>query len=266
MKYIIDHDFHIHSQLSLCSNDEGQTTQAILEYAKKNGFKKICLTDHLWDDKIPGASGWYAPQNLEHIKKSLPLPQDENVKFYFGAETEMDKFMTLGCARETIDELDFLVIPTTHLFIKGFTYFEEDNTLERKIALWEERMHALLDKDLPWYKIGLAHSTCISYAKYLDVDHVTLFSMIKDEVYGKAFARCAEKGLGVELNFNSLKYTKEEFNKILRPYRIAKECGCKFYFGSDAHHPEDLEYKKENFENIAENLNLTEDDKFHFPV
>ena len=49
MKYIVDHDMHIHSQLSLCSNHPEQTTNNILEYALKNNFKRIVLTDHFWD-------------------------------------------------------------------------------------------------------------------------------------------------------------------------------------------------------------------------
>ena len=35
MKFIIDHDLHIHSQLSLCSGIPEQTPKAILEYAKR---------------------------------------------------------------------------------------------------------------------------------------------------------------------------------------------------------------------------------------
>ena len=113
---------------------------------------------------------------------------------------------------------------------------------------------------------ALGSGTVGFFANHIDTDHVTLFSMIKDEVYYKAFSRCAEKGLGVELNFNSLAYNTEELNIILRPYKIAKKCGCKFYFGSDAHHPQDFERAKLNFENIVNLLDLQEEDKFKFPL
>ena len=46
MRFICDHDYHIHSGLSLCSDDPKQTPKAILDFSKANGFKKICLTDH----------------------------------------------------------------------------------------------------------------------------------------------------------------------------------------------------------------------------
>jgi len=47
VKYVIDHDMHLHSQLSLCSGLPEQTTENILRYAKELGLKKICLTDLL---------------------------------------------------------------------------------------------------------------------------------------------------------------------------------------------------------------------------
>ena len=37
MKYIIDHDLHLHSQLSLCSGHPEQTTEAMLKYAAEQG-------------------------------------------------------------------------------------------------------------------------------------------------------------------------------------------------------------------------------------
>ena len=266
MKYSIDHDYHIHSCLSPCSQDPAQNPNAILNYALQNGFKKICLTDHFWDDAIAGASEWYKPQNLAHIKKSLPLPQTDGVQFFFGAETDMDRFMTVGCSLKTLEELDFLIVSTTHLHMKGFTYSDQDNSLEGKINLWEKRLHALLDNDLPWHKIGLAHITTHLIENHIDTDHVTLYSKISEQTYGKAFSRCAEKGIGVELNFNSFSYDGERLKTILRPYFIAKDCGCKFYFGSDAHHPDKLSCAKANFENIVNLLDLTENDRFNFPL
>ena len=86
MRYKIDHDLHIHSKLSSCSRDPGQTTEAILRYAEENGLKKICITDHYWDEKVPGASSWYAPQNTTHIRESLPLPKSDKVEFLFACE------------------------------------------------------------------------------------------------------------------------------------------------------------------------------------
>ena len=121
MKYVFDHDFHIHSQLSSCSRDPEQNNERILKYAEDEGLHTIVLADHFWDERVPGASKWYSTQNYPHICQAKPLPQSEKVKFLFGCETEMDKDMTVGCSREIMEELDFIVIPI-HKEIMGFVF------------------------------------------------------------------------------------------------------------------------------------------------
>ncbi len=41
MKFQVDQDLHIHSQLSICSGDPEQNTERILAYAKAYGLKHI---------------------------------------------------------------------------------------------------------------------------------------------------------------------------------------------------------------------------------
>ena len=125
MKFTYDHDLHIHSQISSCSQHPEQTAENILAYAKKNGLKTLCLTDHYWDERVEGPSSWYAPQNTAHIKNALPLPKADGIRFLFGCETEMRADMTLGISRERFDEFDFVIIPTTHMHMKEFTVPEE---------------------------------------------------------------------------------------------------------------------------------------------
>lgn len=263
MRYIVDHDLHIHSQLSSCSNDPEQTPARILRYAKENGLKQICLTDHFWDETVDGASDWYAPQNFAHISEAAPLPQAENVRFLFGCETEMDKFFRIGISPALMEKLDFIIIPTTHLHMRDFTIDSCDDALERRAVLYVQRFHKLLQMDLPFPKIGIAHLTCSLMAPAGREDHLRVLDMIPDSVFCDLFSRSAEKGLGIELNFPILKYESAELDIVLRPYRIAKECGCKFYFGSDAHHPADLDAAKARFEATVAALALTEEDKFH---
>lgn len=59
-----------------------------------------------------------------------------------------------------------------------------------------------------------------------------------------------------------MSYSKDEKDIILKPFIIAKEAGCKFYFGSDAHHPETLDAAKGIFEKAIDDLGLDETDKF----
>ena len=103
MRYVYDNDLHIHSGLSSCSGDPEQTPERILEYAKSYGLKTVCLTDHFWDETVDGASEWYKPQNFAWISQANPLPEADGIQFLFGCETDFDRFMTVGLAKEHFD-------------------------------------------------------------------------------------------------------------------------------------------------------------------
>ncbi len=262
MRYISDHDLHIHSQLSLCSSDPAQTPEAILAYGKANGFTTLCLTDHMWDATVPGAEnfGFYRDQPYERICRALPLPQEDGIRYLFGCETDQDRFLTVGLSKELMEKLDFIIIPTTHMHMDGFTLDGSEGVAERA-SLWCSRFEAMLHMDLPFYKIGIAHLTCELIARN---HHLEVLRAIPEAEYRRLFAGAAAVGLGIELNFNSFGYTGEDLETMLMPYRIAKEEGCKFYFGSDAHHPKELAKAPANFENIITLLDLTEEDKIPF--
>ena len=262
MRYCFDNDLHIHSQLSSCSSDPEQTPERILQYAKENGLKTVCLTDHFWDSAVPGASNWYQPQDFAHISQSKPLPQAEGIRFLFGCETEMDKHMNLGISRERFDEFDFVVIPTTHFHMVGFTIAEEDDTPERKAKLWVEKLDALFDKDIPFRKIGVAHLACCLMDSTSRAANARLLDLIDEKEMERVFRRAAALGCGIEINSDDMIFTPDEQESVLRIFRVAKRCGCKFYFGSDAHHPAWLDQAKALFDNAIDLLGLTEEDRF----
>ena len=262
MRFIVDYDLHIHSKISSCSQVPQQTNERILRYAVENGLKTICLTDHFWDDAVEGASDWYMPQNYEHIVKAKPLPQNENVKFLFGCETELNKHLTLGISEEKMDLFDFIVIPTTHFHMEDYTLTKEEAlNVQSRAKAWVKRFACVLDMDLPFHKIGIAHLTCSLIAPTRE-EYVKVLNLIPEEEMENLFVKAAQRGVGIEINSSDMCFTDEEEAAILRPYRIAKKCGCKFYLGSDAHGPRALDEAKAIFERAVDLLNLTEDDKF----
>jgi histidinol phosphatase-like PHP family hydrolase len=78
----------------------------------------------------------------------------------------------------------------------------------------------------------------------------------------RLFCRAAELGCGIELNHSDMSFKYEEADRVLRMFRIAKECGCKFYLGSDAHHPSTFESTDRIFSRAIDLLGLEESDKF----
>ncbi|MBQ4152716.1 MAG: hypothetical protein IJD11_00040, partial [Oscillospiraceae bacterium] len=84
-----------------------------------------------------------------------------------------------------------------------------------------------------------------------------------DETFKRLFAKTESLGMGVEINTYLSQYQKQGLETFLRVYKIAIECGCHFYFGSDAHHPNELNGGPgSRFEEIVDLLKLEEDQKF----
>ena len=266
MRDIVDHDLHIHTKQSPCSSDPLQNPERIWQYAKDNNFSTVCLADHFWDELVPAASNWYEKCHFACICESLSFtpPKDGGVRYLFGCETDIDKYFHLGVSEERMEFFDFIVIPTTHMHMTGLTVDPEDGAPERRAELYVKRLDALLSMNLPFEKVGIAHLTCPLLSNV--ETHLDVLDMVSDEVFHELFARAAKKKTGIELNFEVRNYkSEEELARVLRPYRIAKEEGCLFYFGSDAHHEDVLLRSKDNFEQIVTLLDLTEEEKFKVP-
>lgn len=267
MRFQYDHDLHIHTQYSGCSSDPEQNNEQILSYARKNGLHTICVTDHFWDEIIQIERPLcYRQHTFDNLYKSLPLPKENGIQFLFGCETELSKCLTLGISRERQDFFDFIVIPTTHLHFTGFTITEQDaESIDRKARLWVERLDAVLNMDLPFHKIGIAHLTCILMAGRgaSKEEHTDVLKKLPYKEMERLFRKSAKLGVGIELNQDDIKYfTGEKDDVHLLPFQIAKECKCKFYLGSDAHHPSAFEKSPERFIKAIKLLELEEGDKF----
>ena len=261
MRFPIDHDLHCHSYLSSCSGDPEQTVQTILTHAREHGYTMQAVTDHLWDSAVPGASGWYAPQNIEHVRKNLPLPEDDQVTLLFGCETEFCGGTKLGLAPKHYDDFDFIVIPPNHFHMKNFVRPESFDS-EAKIAdLLVTRLEEISRIDLPWHKVGIAHITCSLV--FSEGDQYLVYHLVDESRFRAVMAKFARFGAGIEINvscFNDCWLDHEE--DMLRLYRLAKEEGCRFYLATDAHHPKSLNLIPERAQTIIDRLGLVREDLF----
>ena len=258
MRFKIDHDLHIHTKLSFCSGKPEQTTENILKYGEEHGYTTLCITDHMWDTKrIPTDDDFYHHQDFEYICRSLPLPQSDKVKMLFGCETDLTKEMVLGIAPETMEKVDFIIIPLNHFHMGGFTCRGGDSS-EELAKLVMERFEGVLEMDLPFHKMGIAHFSdgCVGERYW------RALKMIPDSEYRRIFAKAAERGIGIELNMELSDLKGEYRDYLLHPYYFAKEEGCKFYLGSDIHSPRKVPDLPEIFDIVVDALDLKESDKF----
>ncbi|MBQ4323899.1 MAG: PHP domain-containing protein [Clostridia bacterium] len=267
MRFVIDHDYHLHSNLSPCAQDPLQTPENMLKWAERNGLKEICLTDHFWDEDVKPLNGYlsgtYRNNGYAQNSKAFPLPQSEKTAFHFGCEGEMDFAFRIGITPARMKDMAFVIIPTTHMHMRRMTV-PEGITLEQRAVLFTHRFNALLNSPiLPAGRTGIAHLVCSLIAPEHWEDHLRVLEMVPDSVLYHQFRRAKERNFGVELNIEMKKYSSEELQTVLRPFLIAKECGCKFYLGSDAHTYAELDRAMENFDRMVGALDLSEDQKYH---
>lgn len=262
MKYIVDHDYHIHSSISPCSSDALRTPDNILKQATDANFKRIVITDHFWDLDLDADCGVWTMVPFEKLASALPLPQNDKCKFYFGCECDMNRQHEIGILPDKFDKFDFIIVSTTHFHLWYNNEISVDD-IEKRAELYVERLFKLLYSNLPDKKVGIAHLTTSLISK--PENHLDIIDLISDEVFAEIFKLAAKRGWGVELNIKLDMYKEAELPRVLRPYKIAKECGCKFYFGSDAHTMADFDGKVEIFNKIVDLLDLEESDKYLIP-
>ena len=274
MRYKFDHDLHIHSHLSICSNDKDQTAQNILKYAKENKLSKICLTDHYWDSTIScyygdstktpcDGANFYKSQNYDYVSSSLPLPTDKDVCFLFGCETELDKNSTIGIPKSRFNDFEFIIIPTTHLHFIEHDFVKGVDPNQVRANLWVKRLDDVLNMDLPFNKTGIAHLACNCICWKDTENRIKTLNLIPEREMERLFNKASNLGVGIEINSSDMNFPTNGEDAILRIFKIAKSQGCKFYLGSDAHHPKDLANAKDIFERAITLLGLEEKDKFY---
>lgn len=262
MKFQIDHDLHIHSCLSKCAKNYGLTPRKILDGAQAAGITTICLTNHFWDEDVPGASTWYSVQDYPHICKDLPLPSADGMRFLFGCETDLNSDLTLGVGKAKYACFDFIIVPTTHFHMDSNLKPEEKDTVEKRVNAYLARLDGLLAMELPFHKVGLAHPACSLIHKDSREGYLDTLSALPEEALATLFTKAANLGMGIELNASDMNYAPEEEDVVLRLFRIAKREGCRFYLGSDIHSATDYTKQKNIWERAIDALDLSESHKF----
>jgi histidinol phosphatase-like PHP family hydrolase len=93
-------------------------------------------------------------------------------------------------------------------------------------------------------------------------DPKILIEMIPDDTFKRLFDKTAEKNIAFEINVAySKNMTPQQIadDCHIRMFSLAKECGCKFTFGSDSHDNKQHDFYH-NADIIANLLNLKETD------
>ena len=235
----ITSDIHIHTNLSSCA-DRNATWERYVEFAKKDGLSSIGFANHLWDKDVPGASQWYSPQSVEHVmqlKKELPSDMSrDGIRLLLGCETEFTHEGKLCITEEHIELFDYILVPHSHTHMRIVMpdrAYAEDNKLHAKFLM--ESFMRVVEHPLSSHFTAIAHPF-VPGTRY-DVYNAVQF-YIPESYLKEAFCAAREKEIAIEINGSCILCKDEnDFSSCesLRIFSIAKECGCKFTYGSDSH-------------------------------
>lgn len=231
----VKHDFHIHTNLSLCA-EKDTTVEYYVRRAEEIGLTKIGFANHFWDENIEGANGFYEPQNLayvEQLKEELAKVKSDTVKTYFGCEVEYDvAHQAPSITEEVAERFDYILVPNshTHMIMPGDCFEPWQKHADFMVQAYEN----IINSNVSRYITAMAHPfeavNCPHYS--------TLIDLISDDRFKYLFDATAKKNIAVEINIGNYHEMSDEdiINcSQIRMFRIAKECGCKFIFGSDSH-------------------------------
>ena len=167
------------------------------------------------------------------LKEELKTLDNKGVRIYFGAEAEFHPVYGVALTEENAEKFDYIIVPNSH------THMTMDKSLyepyQKHVDFMVEAYKKILKSPVSRYILSMAHpfdAVCCPY------DIQVLYKMIPDDVFKELFDATAEKGIAVEINTSCFKgITKENFEQFgaMRMFRIAREMGCKFTFGSDSH-------------------------------
>jgi len=256
----IEHDFHLHTNLSVCASRE-VTAADYVANAKRLGLKKLGFSDHFWDAPIEGANNFYQPQHYEHIiqlKPELEQLRCDGIQIYFGCETEYDPYHHgVAITEETAEKLDFLLVPNshTHMMMPKDCY----EPYRKHADFMLQAAYEILNSPVSKYITAIAHpfeAVACPYPNGLLIDLIT------DDEFKRVLDLMAEKGVAFEINVSSMrKKTPAEIERMsqIRLFRLAKQQGCQFIFGSDSHEAQSHDYYG-NADLVAGLLELKEED------
>ena len=231
----IDHDLHVHTYLSDCCHDKEHHRPAeILAVAAEMGVRLIGFADHVWANPDLPASDWYRPQDASQISR---LRDDlasvtTDVRVLVGCEAETVRPGQFGITREFAEQLDFVLLACSHFHMTGFVEQPSARTprglADHMLAFFRSAVTSGLATSIPHAFLPLGHYDLLDDA----------VATMSDGEFLDAFGEAADAGVGIEITVSYFPSSKKPSFSIETPMRVlslARQAGCRFTFGSDAH-------------------------------
>jgi histidinol phosphatase-like PHP family hydrolase len=237
----INHDLHIHTYLSACcAAKEEQQAGNIIKRAEEMGLTAIGLSDHIWVNPAIEPTGWYKPQNETHIAKirqDLAELPPSPVKVSVGCEAETIAPGKFGLTPEFAATLDHVLLSCSHFHMKGFVEQPADDSPASVGRNLLKFFRSGVTSGLP---TSIAHPF-VPFGFW--AQFAGAIASISDDEFIEAFGLAATHKVAIEITMAFLPATPtpEKPNPLwtldtpVRLLALARQAGCRFTFGTDAH-------------------------------
>lgn len=249
-------DLHLHTNLSFCAPSE-TTINSYLPFCAQEGIKKIGISNHL-----------YSHKGVDHtlqIKDEIHALQDSlSVQVLLGCEMELFPGQEPMLNKENASQFDYVQVAPSHIFNLIHEYKNFDLSTPDKIRsmLMENFKRAcLLD-------LGVPTAICHPLYPICAPDQQGILDGMTDAQLAECYTLAAQHDKSIEIHAclyrNTVTLDEEGLSpSYIHMLSIAKECGCKFHFGSDAHEPQAFINKHGLLQRAAERAGICEDDLWH---
>ncbi len=231
------HDIHVHTHLSACCRAKDLHTPAnILALAAEMGVGTIGFADHLWTNPEIEPSNWYRPQDASQISKLRAELEDVStrVRVLVGCEAETVAPGRFGITRAFAESLDFVLLSCSHFHMSGFVA-QPAGPSPRELA----------DHILAFFRSGVSSGLPTSIAHpFVPCGRLEQFdaaiAAMSDGELRDVFGLAHDRRVAIEITTAFIPDAAKKPFSIETPIRIlssARQAGCMFTLGSDAHSP-----------------------------
>ena len=246
-------DLHLHTNLSCCA-PETTFVESFLPHCESEGIDTLGFSNHL-----------YTWRGLEHTLKIRDeiekIKSLHNLKIFVGCEAETVYGDTPDLKPEDAANFDYVLLAPSHILNlkKRYSHIDlDDIDTYRELLIENFKAACRLQYGVP---TGIAHPLYpICHKSQQEV-----LDGITDEQLYDCFTLAAQNDKSIEIHAciyrNSVNLDDEGLSPTyIKLLKIAKQCGCKFHFGSDAHKTEQFIGVHAMLERAACRAGITEDD------
>ena len=254
-------DLHTHTNRSLCA-PRAVTVASFLPACVKEGIRTLGISNHIYKPEFLQCQ---YPDNISHALKAREeiqeLQPQTDVKLLLGCEVDIFYGQEPTVRVEDAPLFDYALIAASHIFNWLHEYTHVDlSTPEKVRRMLIDRFVYACELDYP-IPTGICHPLyplCTPLEQEI-VDGFT-YTELKD-----CFALAAERGRSIEIHAclyrNGTQLNEEGLShSYLQMLSVAKECGCKFHFGADAHSPDAFVGYHQKLERAAQIIGITKED------